>query len=95
MIEEASKIINVTESFLPPAEEFVSCLHNIFNSHNLTNQGPYVKKLEKDLKEFLNVSQLISCANGTLALQLAIRFTELTAKTGSQPSQSREDKVAT
>lgn len=80
MAEEANKIVNVTESFLPPESEFISCLDNIFKTHNLTNQGPYVRKLEKDLKEFLNVAQLVACANGTLALQLAIRFTELAGK---------------
>lgn len=74
------KPVYVTESFLPPKEEFTDLVNNIFESHTLTNQGPYVNQLESDLKKFLKLDHLVSCANGTLALQLAIRMFGLNGK---------------
>lgn len=40
-------------------------------------QGPQVKEFENALAEFLNVKHVISCANGTDALQLAIMSLDL------------------
>lgn len=80
MSNKTGKAIHVTESFLPPQKEFLRYVDDIFSSHHLTNQGPYIKKLERDLKEYLGVPQLATCANGTLALQLALRLLNLNGK---------------
>lgn len=80
MAEENRKAIQVTESFLPPREEFMAYIDNIFKSHSLTNQGPYVQTLERDLRAYLDVPQLTLCSNGTLALQLALRLLRLNGK---------------
>lgn len=80
MAERERKAIYVTESYLPPKEEFLEYVDQIYASHKLTNQGPFVNRLEKDLRAWLNVPQLSLCSNGTLALQLAIRHLKLNGK---------------
>jgi dTDP-4-amino-4,6-dideoxygalactose transaminase len=69
--------INVTKSFLPPLSEYTAYLEKIWQSGQLTNQGPLLQQLEKELKDYLNVSNVHFVANGTLALQLAIRALDI------------------
>jgi UDP-2-acetamido-2-deoxy-ribo-hexuluronate aminotransferase len=45
-------------------------------------QGPEVKNFEKNLQEYLGTNHVISCANGTDALQIALMALEL--KTGDE-----------
>ena len=40
-------------------------------------QGPEVRNFEKDLQEYLNVKRVISCGNGTDALQIALMALDL------------------
>lgn len=80
MTEERRKAVHVTESFLPPKKDFMEYVDKIFKSHSLTNQGPFVTSLERDLREYLDVPQLTVCSNGTLALQLALRLLKLDGK---------------
>ncbi len=70
----------VTRSFLPPLDSYLDCVRDIFHSHWLTNQGRYAVSLEQNLAAFLQVPNLTLCANGTLALQLAIRLLGLNGK---------------
>ncbi len=70
-------MINVTKTYLPSIEEYQSYIKKIWENGWITNNGPLVIELEKKLKEFLNVSQLIYCGNGTIALQIAIKALEL------------------
>jgi len=65
--------INVTKTFMPPAEEYQVYLDRIWQSGHITNQGPLLLELEKKLEKHLEVSRLHFVTNGTLALQLAIR----------------------
>ncbi len=65
--------INVTKSFLPPLGEYVQYLERIWDSNQLTNNGPLVRELESRLKEYLGVKHLFFINNGTMALQLGIR----------------------
>lgn len=71
-------MINVTKSYLPPLEEYIQYLQRIWESHQLTNNGPLVKELESRLKEYLGVKYLFFVSNGTIALQIAIKALELT-----------------
>ena len=64
--------IYVTKSFMPPMEEYTKFLSQIWESGILTNQGPLLQKLEKTLKEYLNVKNFHYLSNGTVALQLAL-----------------------
>ena len=72
--------VHVTHSMLPPLNAYLECVRDIFSSRRLTNQGPYVTRLEEALTGFLNVPTLCLCANGTLALQLALRLLGLNGK---------------
>lgn len=66
-------MINVTKTYLPPMEEYVSYLNDIWDRAWLTNYGPLVQKLEKQLKAYLGVKHIYFVNNGTIALQIAIK----------------------
>lgn len=72
--------VAVTKSTLPPLEEYLKYVRDIFDSHQLTNQSRYAVSLERELAAFLGARTLLACANGTLALQLAIRHLGLAGK---------------
>ncbi len=69
----AREPIYVTKAFVPPLEEYTTQLRRIWASGQLTNQGPLALELEKLLAERLGVPHCLFMANGTLAIQLAIR----------------------
>lgn len=66
-------MIPVTKPFLPSQEKYLAYVSQIFERQWLTNDGPLVKELEKQLKLMLNTDQLLFVSNGTLALQVAIK----------------------
>ena len=66
-------MINVTQTFVPPAEEYIAILQEAFDKKWLTNRGVLVTRLEKKLKEFLGVPHLTLTTNGTLPIQIAIK----------------------
>ncbi|RMQ44890.1 Aminotransferase [Pseudomonas cichorii] len=68
-----SASIPVTRPLLPPLEEFIPYLEQIWQSHQLTNGGPFHQQLEKELAEYLGVQHLSLFSNGTLALMTAIQ----------------------
>lgn len=70
-------MITITRPFIPPQAEYEQYLSGIWSRHWLTNMGPLGSQLEMELKFFLNVSHLIYVANGTMALQLAIKALDL------------------
>ena len=65
--------VNVTKTYLPPLEEYVAYLQGIWERTWLTNYGPLVQELEKQLKEQLGVKHIFLVNNGTMALQVAIK----------------------
>ena len=69
--------ITVTRSFLPPKEEFLQKVAEIFDAGILTNQGSQVVALEKKLKSFLCVENFHYVTNGTVALQLALKALDI------------------
>jgi dTDP-4-amino-4,6-dideoxygalactose transaminase len=66
-------MIPVTKPFLPPQEEYQEYLNGIWERKWLTNMGPLANDLELKLKEYLGVKHLLFTANGTIALQMAIK----------------------
>ena len=70
-------MINVTQPYLPPLEEYEKYLKGIWQRKWLTNHGPLVNELEKDLKNYLGVKHLFYVNNGTIALQIAIKALDL------------------
>lgn len=67
------KKINVTKTFLPPRKEYDKFLDTIWSSGQLTNQGQLLERFEREMMAFLEIKDFNFVANGTLALQLAIR----------------------
>lgn len=70
-------MIPVTKPFMPPREEYELYLNDIWQRQWLTNNGPLLNELELKLKRYLDVKHLVFLANGTIALQLAIRALDL------------------
>ncbi|HTL06971.1 MAG TPA: DegT/DnrJ/EryC1/StrS family aminotransferase [Chitinophagaceae bacterium] len=66
-------MIPVTKPFLPPIDEFESFVSDIWQRQWLTNNGPLVNELELRLKNYLDVPYMLFVANGTIALQLALK----------------------
>jgi len=66
-------MIPVTKPFMPPKEEYLRYLNGIWEREYLTNNGPLVQQLEKELKEYLKVPNILYVSNGTIALQIAIK----------------------
>lgn len=70
--------INVTKTFLPPVEEYEKYLQQIWQSNQLTNQGPLLIEFQTKVKEYLGISDFHFVTNGTIALQLALRALDIT-----------------
>lgn len=68
----------ITKPYLPPQEEYLKRVSAIFERDILTNQGPEVRELENTMRSFLGVRSFQYVANGTVALQLALRALNLT-----------------
>lgn len=68
--------INVTRSFLPPLEEYMSQVKRAYDNSWLTNRGELVLELEDKLTEHLELSesQILLMNNGTVPLQIALKL---------------------
>lgn len=66
-------MIPVTKTTLPPIKEYIQYLDGIWQTSQLTNNGPLCRDLSERLKAYLSLTHLELVANGTFALQLAIR----------------------
>ena len=71
------KRIDVTRTFLPPLDEYVAYLEQIWESAWLTNQGQFLRQFEAETKAYLGVKQFHFVSNGTIALQLALRALDI------------------
>ena len=65
--------ILVTQSSMPPYEEYIEAIKPLWESHWLTNMGKYHYELEEKLKEYLEVPQLSLMVNGHMALEMMIQ----------------------
>lgn len=65
--------IYVSRPDLPPLEELLPDLEAIWSSHVLTNAGPYHQRFEQALQTYLGCPHVALCANGTLALIIALQ----------------------
>jgi len=66
-------MINVTQTFFPPLEEYNTQLKRVWNNKWLTNRGELVKELEVKLQDLLNSPPLTLTTNGTLPIQIALK----------------------
>ena len=77
--------IYVTQPFLPPLEEFIPYLEEIWASKVLTNCGPFHQQLEQELCEYLGVEHLALFTNGTIALITALQSLRITGEVITTP----------
>lgn len=78
-------MINVTKTYLPPQEEIEAHLKQVFDNNIVTNNGPKLRELEKQLCSYLNTEHLELVTNGTIALQLALKSLDITGKVLTTP----------
>ena len=65
--------ILVTRSSMPPLEEYVEEIREIWDSHWLTNMGVKHQELQNELEQYLKVEHLELLTNGHMALEMAMQ----------------------
>jgi dTDP-4-amino-4,6-dideoxygalactose transaminase len=66
-------MIPVTRTFLPPMEEYQHIIKEIWDSNQVANGGKLLFDLQRQLREYLEVENIVLTANGTLPLQIALK----------------------
>lgn len=84
-METTSKPIYVTQPCLPPLEEFMPYLEQIWKNKWLTNAGPFHNELEVALTRHLEVPQLSLFANGTIGLIVALQALRISGEVITTP----------
>lgn len=77
--------IFVTKPYLPPLEEFLPYLKDIWENKILTNGGPYHQQLEKALCKYLGIDHIALFTNGTIALITALQALRITGEVITTP----------
>ena len=63
----------IIDPFWPDLENYKKYIDKIWDSGQLTNNGKFCKRLEKEICNYLSVSNCIYVNNGTIALQIALK----------------------
>jgi dTDP-4-amino-4,6-dideoxygalactose transaminase len=80
-----SEPVYVTRALAPDRRVFAERVAAIFRSRWFTNDGPTVRELERRLTETLGVEFCAAFANGTVALQAALRSLDLSGEVITTP----------
>lgn len=80
-----SQEVYVTQSDLPDLEDYIYYLKKIWKSKWLTNDGTFAQLLEKQLKDFFRIKNILLVSNGTLALQIALKVLEISGEVITTP----------
>jgi dTDP-4-amino-4,6-dideoxygalactose transaminase len=80
-----TKPIFVTQPSLPPLDEFIPYLEQIWENKQLTNNGQFHQELEKALCDYLGVKYLSLFCNGTIALITALQALRITGEVITTP----------
>ena len=83
--DHSDEPIFVTQPHLPPLEEVIPYLEQIWDSHRITNKGPFHEQLETALCDYLGVEHVSLFTNGTLALVTAMQALRLTGEVITTP----------
>lgn len=70
---------------MPPYEEYIQEIKDIWESHWLTNMGPKHNLLESKLKEYLSVENISLFTNGHNALELCLQAMNLSGEVITTP----------
>jgi dTDP-4-amino-4,6-dideoxygalactose transaminase len=84
-MEKPNKPIHVTQPYLPPLDEFIPYLQQIWESKILTNGGNFHVRLEQELCDYLGVKHLSLFTNGTIALITALQALRITGEVITTP----------
>lgn len=79
------KTTYVTQPFLPPLDEFMPYLEQIWTNKVLTNGGPFHQQLERELGDYLGVEHIALFTNGTIALVTALQSLRITGEVITTP----------
>ena len=85
LVAENASPIYVTQPTLPPLDEFIPYLQEIWDKKILTNGGPFHQQLEKALCEYLGIKHLALFSNGTLGLVTALQALRVTGEVITTP----------
>jgi dTDP-4-amino-4,6-dideoxygalactose transaminase len=77
--------IYVTRPQLPPLEDFLPYLREIWTSHILTNAGPFHERLEQALCDYLGVSHLSLFSNATIGLVTSLQALRVSGEVITTP----------
>ncbi|WP_016954456.1 DegT/DnrJ/EryC1/StrS family aminotransferase [Catenovulum agarivorans] len=78
-------MIPVCKPYLPNRTKLDAYIDSIYQSCWLTNNGPLHQQLERRLKDYLGVEHLLLVANGTLAIQIALKALNITKAVHTTP----------
>jgi dTDP-4-amino-4,6-dideoxygalactose transaminase len=81
----SNKTTYVTRPALPPLSEFTEYLEKIWESRQVTNQGPFHRQFEEELAKYLGVEYLSLFSNGTLALMTALQVLRISGEVITTP----------
>lgn len=79
------KPVYVTQPYLPPLEEFLPYLKQIWDNKILTNGGPFHQQLEAELCDYLGVHHISLFTNATIALVTALQALRITGEVITTP----------
>lgn len=79
------KQIFVTKPSMPPYEEYIEKIKQLWDSAWLTNNGCFHRELEERLEQYLRIEKLALITNGHMALETAIQAMELTGEAITTP----------
>lgn len=82
---EKNNRLTVTSPFLPPLEEFLPYMEEIWSSKWLTNNGSFHQQLEHALCEYLKVPYISLFTNGTLPLICGLQALRITGEVITTP----------
>jgi dTDP-4-amino-4,6-dideoxygalactose transaminase len=85
MMKPFEKPIYVTRPFLPPINEYINGLKEIWDNQWLTNNGPVLLRFNKELSEYFKTENVCLFNNGTLALQIALQGLEVSGEVITTP----------
>ena len=77
--------IFVTKPVLPPMEEYMEYLQDIWKTHNLTNVGKYTRLFMIELMDFLSSRHCLPMCNGHMALEMTLQALELKGEVITTP----------
>lgn len=80
-----NKEIYVTRSSMPPFEEYLEEIRDMWDNHCLTNMGPKHIEFKKRLKDYMGIEHVELLTNGHMALELTLQAMNLKGEVITTP----------